>query len=102
MTQPNALGFLSSVAFVLSAAIPPEDKRHYVCPGSPSTQTTGSVCTVLVLGSDEMKAEAVRDGLKVKFGVKGRRKGPRWSGRYIGVWKESRGNDTIDGVLEAY
>ena len=42
----------------------------------------------------------VGDGLKARLGVKGGRKGPRWSGKSIGVWKESREKDAIDGVLE--
>jgi len=99
----NALAFLTSIAFALGAAISSEEKRHYVVvlSSSPSTQITSSVSTVLVLGSDDLKVKAAGDGLKAKLGVKGGGKGPRWSGKFIGIWKENREDEAIDGVLEA-
>ncbi|KIM46230.1 hypothetical protein M413DRAFT_23991 [Hebeloma cylindrosporum] len=99
----NALAFLSSIAFALGAAISPEEKRQHVVvlSSSPSTQTTSSVSTVLVLGSDDLKVKAVGDGLKARLGVKGGGKGPRWSGKFIGIWKENREGEAIDGVIEA-
>ena len=99
----NALAFLTSIAFALGAAISSEEKRQYVVvlSSSPSTQSTSSVSTVLVLGSDDLKVKAAGDGLKAKLGVKGGGKGPRWSGKFIGIWKENREDEAIDGVLEA-
>ena len=99
----NALAFLSLIAFALGAAISPEKKPHYVVvlSSSPSTQTTSSVSTVLVIGSDDLEVKSVGDGLKARLGVKGGGKGPRWSGKFSGIWKEIRENEAIDGVLEA-
>ena len=99
----NALGFLSSIAFavtdMVSTTSVPKNSKPYVVvlSSSPSTQTTNSVSTVLLLGSDDAKVKAAGEGLKVKLGVKGGGKGPRWSGKYVGVWKENRENA---GVLE--
>ncbi|KAF8974311.1 hypothetical protein BDZ97DRAFT_1935250 [Flammula alnicola] len=86
----NALGFLTAIAFALGASMPPAGEA--TCPyvivlsSSPSTQTTTSVSTVLVLGSDDSKVKAVGDGLKTKLGVKG-------------GGKESRENAAVEDVL---
>jgi misacylated tRNA(Ala) deacylase len=86
----NPLDFLSSVVFALDAAISPEKNRDYVAvlSSSPSTQTTSSFSTATVSGPDEVKVKTVGDGSKAKLGVKAGGKGPRWSGKYIGVWKK--------------
>lgn len=101
----NALGFLTAVAFALGAAIPPgaEGARPYVVvlSSTPSTQTVTTVSTVLVLGTDDSKVKAVGDALKTKLSVKGGGKGPRWSGKLTGVWKESRENASIEEILSA-
>ncbi|KAF8913856.1 hypothetical protein CPB84DRAFT_1757738 [Gymnopilus junonius] len=98
----NALGFLSSIAFAMSAALPVDGAIPYVVvlSSSPSTQTTSSVSTVLVLGSNDSKVKAAGEGMKAKLGVKGGGKGPRWSGKFIGVWKAIRDDAIVDEVLE--
>lgn len=100
----NALGFLNAVAFAYGAAASPDGKAPatpyvIVLSSSPSTQTTNSVSTVLVMGSDDAKVKAAGEGLKSKLGIKGGGKGPRWSGKYVGVWKENRDNATVDEIL---
>lgn len=97
----NALGFLSAIAFALSAAVPAGGASPYlvVLSSSPSTQTSTSVSTVLILGSDDAKVKAAGEGLKAKLGVKGGGKGPRWSGKFTGVWKPAREDTAVDEVL---
>ncbi|KAF4619600.1 hypothetical protein D9613_005218 [Agrocybe pediades] len=99
----NSLGFLSAIAFALGALAASGTPRAYVVvlSSSPSTQTSASVSTVLVAGSDDAKVKAVGDGLKAKLGVKGGGKGPRWSGKFTGVWKGSRDDALVDEVLAA-
>jgi len=70
-----------------------------VLSSSPSTQTTNSVSTVLLLGSDDAKVKFAGEGLKAKLGVKGGGKGPRWSGKFVGIWKENRENAGVAEVL---
>ncbi|KAF9058141.1 Threonyl/alanyl tRNA synthetase [Panaeolus papilionaceus] len=100
----NALGFLTSIAFALGAALADVEgnKDHViVLSSSPSSQMTSSVSTVLVLGSDDAKVKVAGEGLRSKLGVKGGGKGPRWSGKFTGVWKENRENVVIDKVFLA-
>ncbi|KAF8165388.1 alanyl-tRNA synthetase domain-containing protein [Crassisporium funariophilum] len=98
----NALGFLSAIAFAITNTLPGESKHPYVVvlSSSPSAQTGGSISTVLVLGSEDAKVKLAGEALKAKLGVKGGGKGPRWSGKFIGTWKDSRENVGIDGVLQ--
>ena len=79
----------------------PKNSKPYlvVLSSSPSTQTTSSVSTVLLLGSDDAKVKLAGEGLKAKLGIKGGGKGPRWSGKFIGVWKENRENAGVVEVL---
>ncbi|CAA7259720.1 unnamed protein product [Cyclocybe aegerita] len=98
----NALGFLSSIAFAVTNALQAEAKSSYLIAFSstPSSQTTSSISTVLVLGSDDAKVKAAGEGLKAKAGVKGGGKGSRWSGKFVGVWKETRDNVAVEEVLK--
>lgn len=99
----NALGFLSSIAFALSAAIPAaEASRSYLIAlsSSPSTQTAASISTVLVLSSNDSNVKAAGDELKAKLGVKGGGKGPRWSGKFTGVWKAGKEDVVVQDVLD--
>jgi misacylated tRNA(Ala) deacylase len=99
----NALGFLNAIAFSLAAILPSAASAS--CPyvivlsSAPSTQTANSTSTVLVLGSEDSKVKTVGDALKMKLSIKGGGKGPRWSGKYIGVWKEKRENTGIEEIL---
>ena len=103
----NALGFLSSIAFavtdMVSTTSVPKNSKPYVVvlSSSPSAQTTNSVSTVLLLGSDDAKVKIAGEGLKAKLAVKGGGKGPRWSGKFVGVWRENRENAGIVEVLDS-
>lgn len=100
----NALGFLSFIAFavtdMVSTTFASSSKPFVVIlSSSPSTQTTNSVSTVLLVGSDDAKVKVAGEGLKAKLGVKGGGKGPKWSGKFVGVWKETRENAGVVEVL---
>ena len=100
----NALGFLSSIAFavtdMVSTISAPTSKSYVVIlSSSPSAQATNSVSTVLILGSNDAEVKAAGEGLKAKLGVKGGGKGSRWSGKFVGVWKENRENAGVMAVL---
>ncbi|PPR06577.1 hypothetical protein CVT24_001758 [Panaeolus cyanescens] len=98
----NALGFLTSIAFAVGAALSDAEGNNdhvLVLSSSPSSQNSSSISTVLILGSDDAKVKAAGEGLKAKLGVKGGGKGPRWSGKFTGVWKENRENVVIDEIL---
>jgi len=98
----NALGFLSSIAFAVSDMVSTtQSPKPYVVilSSSPSSQTMNSVSTVLLLGSDDARVKVAGEGLKAKLGVKGGGKGPRWGGKFVGVWKENRENAGVVEVL---
>ncbi|KAF8812397.1 alanyl-tRNA synthetase domain-containing protein [Phlegmacium glaucopus] len=100
----NVLAFLSSIAFAVTDMVSTtsaSSSKPYqiILSSSPSTQTTNSVSTVLLLGSDDAKVKVAGEGLKAKLGVKGGGKGPRWSGKFVGVWKENRENAGVVEVL---
>ncbi|KAH9483046.1 Alanyl-tRNA editing protein Aarsd1 [Psilocybe cubensis] len=97
----NALGFLSSIAFALTAAAEPSRPYVVVLSSSPTTQTASSVSTVLVLGTTDSSVKAAGDGLKSKLGVKGGGKGPRWSGKFTGVWKAGKEDVVVQEVLDS-
>jgi misacylated tRNA(Ala) deacylase len=99
----TVLGFLSAVAFSFTNALstsPSKDSQYLVVlSSSPSSQTSTSTSVVLIFGSDEKKVKEAGEGIKTKLGVKGGGKGPRWSGKFIGVWKESREDAAVKEVL---
>ncbi|KAF5331677.1 hypothetical protein D9611_007716 [Ephemerocybe angulata] len=98
----NALGFLSSVASAVSSKAEKYlSSRPYlfVLSSTPSTQTQNTSSVVLVIGSDDKIVKQIGDALKVKVGIKGGGKGPRWSGKYTGVWKATKENTAIADVL---
>jgi len=97
----NSLGFLGSIASAFVNQLPPDNKTPYliVFSSSPSNQTGSSVTTVLVLGSSEADVKSVGDSLKSNLGVKGGGKGPRWSGKYVGIWKEAKESNVVDAAL---
>ncbi|EGN93085.1 hypothetical protein SERLA73DRAFT_79128 [Serpula lacrymans var. lacrymans S7.3] len=97
----NALGFLSSVSFSFSNTVTEKLPYLLVMTSSPSSQTTSSTSVVLVSGSDEQKVKTAGERLKTEIGVKGGGRGPRWSGKFIGVWKEGREDAAIEDILRA-
>ncbi|TFK43578.1 ThrRS/AlaRS common domain-containing protein [Crucibulum laeve] len=94
----NALGFLSAIASAMANTAAGKS-FVVVLSSSPSIQTASSVSTVLVVGSNDKTVKDVGEGLKTKLGVKGGGKGPRWSGKFIGVWKDTRESPIVDEVL---
>lgn len=98
----NALGFLSAIstAFV-SKMVGREEAKPYlvVLSSAPSGQTATSTTVVLVFGSDDKKVKEAGDALKAKLNVKGGGKGPRWSGKFTGVWKEGREGAAVATIL---
>jgi len=96
----NALGFLSAVASALENELVGKDARYiYIFTSSPSTQTAKSMSTVLVLGHDPAMVKKAGDLVKAQLGVKGGGKGTRWSGKYFGVWNESKENVVVKDIL---
>ncbi|KAI0772057.1 alanyl-tRNA synthetase domain-containing protein [Trametes elegans] len=100
----TALVFLSAIstAFVSKRAEGGGAAPYLlVLSSSPSTQTTGSTTVVLVFGSDDKKVKEVGDALKAKLNVKGGGKGPRWSGKFTGVWKEAREGASVADIINS-
>lgn len=98
----NPLGFLSSIATVIgnkSKELLPSRPYLFILSSSPSTQTQSSINTVLVVGGDDKVVKQAGDALKGKLGVKGGGKGPRWSGKFIGVWKAAREGTAIAEII---
>lgn len=97
----NALGFLSMISVAFSDTLKETAAvRRFVIifSSSPSSQTSSSTTVVMVIGSDDKLVKEVGDTLKVKLGVKGGGKGLKWSGKFIGVWKD-KDNATTEAVL---
>ncbi|KAF9452507.1 ThrRS/AlaRS common domain-containing protein [Macrolepiota fuliginosa MF-IS2] len=100
----NPLTFLSSIAFVISDEIKARAATTpylIVLSSSPSAQTPNGLSTVLVVGSDDKRVKEAGDALKVKLGIKGGGKGPRWSGKFTGVWKDTKETVLVQEVLTA-
>ena len=100
----NPLGFLTAIstAFMAEAAArDPPPAYTVVLSSSPSMQTGTSTTVVMVFGSDDKRVKEVGEALKTKLGVKGGGKGTRWSGKFTGVWKDSREGAAVASVLES-
>ncbi|KAL1937732.1 hypothetical protein VTO73DRAFT_12885 [Trametes versicolor] len=100
----NALGFLSAISTAFVGKVAGKDEaRPYlvVLSSAPSAQTATSTTVVLVFGSDDKKVKEAGDALKAKLNVKGGGKGPRWSGKFAGVWKEGREGAAVATILES-
>jgi misacylated tRNA(Ala) deacylase len=85
----GALAFLGLIASAVSATAEPGLDYLLVVSSSPSAQSQSSTSVIVVVGSDQARVKACGEGLK-KLGVKGGGKGPRWSGKFTGVWKENK------------
>ncbi|CDO71386.1 hypothetical protein BN946_scf184908.g144 [Trametes cinnabarina] len=100
----TALAFLSAIstAFV-SKHVESGSTSPYlvVLSSSPSAQTSASTTVVLVFGSGDQKVKDVGEALKAKLNVKGGGKGPRWSGKFTGVWKDGREGAALAAILES-
>ena len=51
---------------------------------------------VLVIGPEDANVNEVGEILKLRLGVKGGDKRPRWSGKWTGVWKPAKKGE-LDG-----
>ena len=97
----NPLGFLKSVStFLAEAAAETGISFVFILSSSPSSQTSSSTNVILILGSDDKLVKDASDLLKSRLGVKGGGKGPRWSGKFSGVWKQGREDGVIENVLQ--
>jgi misacylated tRNA(Ala) deacylase len=97
----GALAFLGTVAAAVAAGAPPDQEFLLVLSSSPSAQSAGSTSVVVVVGSDEARVKAVGEGLKGKLSVKGGGKGPRWSGKFTGVWRETKEHAVVAELIGA-
>ncbi|SJL01880.1 uncharacterized protein ARMOST_05204 [Armillaria ostoyae] len=97
----NALGFLSMISVAFSDALKETaavQRFVIIFSSTPSSQTSSSTTVVMAIGSDDKLVKEVGDILKAKLGVKGGGKGLKWSGKFIGVWKD-KDNATMEAVL---
>jgi misacylated tRNA(Ala) deacylase len=94
----DPLTFLTSISseFVRLWTASEHASKEYLIglTSSPTSQSATSSTLVLVFGSEDARVKEVGETLKLKLGVKGGGKGPRWSGKLTGVWKPA-----IDGEL---
>lgn len=100
----NPLGFLSSISHTFNneLASRAEQPSHLVVlTSSPSAQTASSTTVVMIFSSDEKKVKEVGDVLKTKLGVKGGGKGMKWSGKFVGVWKQSKEGAIVQEAIKA-
>ncbi|KAI1786685.1 Threonyl/alanyl tRNA synthetase [Ganoderma leucocontextum] len=99
----NALGFLSAITTRFADKVGRRRRPFLlVLSSSPSAQSAASTTVVLIFGSDDKKVKVVGDELKGKLNVKGGGKGTRWSGKFTGVWKDSREGEVLRGVLDTF
>ena len=73
-----------------------------VLTSSPTSQTAISTTLVLVFGSEDASVKEVGEILKLKLGVKGGGKGPRWSGKWVGVWKTSKEGELVSEAVRGF
>ncbi|KAJ8475139.1 hypothetical protein ONZ45_g15709 [Pleurotus djamor] len=96
----NPLGFLNAISMAFTVAVPPGSPYLCVLSSSPSSPTPTSSTVVLITGSNDDLVKKVAESIKGKVGVKGGGKGSRWSGKFIGVWKEDTQGAAVDELLE--
>ena len=96
----NVLGFLSAISSAFLTVSPSDGSSHLVLlTSSPLVQTSSSTTVALLFGSDEKKVKEMGDALRNKLGVKGGGKGAKWSGKFIGTWKETVEGAVVEGLL---
>lgn len=100
----DPLAFLAAVASEFTrlwTASEHASKRHLIVfTSSPTAQTATSVTLVLAFGSEDASVKEVGETLKLKLGVKGGGKGPRWSGKWVGVWKHSGEGELVTEAVK--
>jgi alanyl-tRNA synthetase/misacylated tRNA(Ala) deacylase len=100
----TARAFLQAVTLAFAAHVP--EQADTTCrftllfASSPSSQTSSSTTVVMLFGAEENRVKAATDELKRQFEtLKGGGKGPRWSGKYVGVWLADREGKIASEVL---
>ncbi|TFY79060.1 hypothetical protein EWM64_g4953 [Hericium alpestre] len=93
--SPTALTLLQAITFAFTAHASKlsGDAPSYalLLTSSPSSQNFASTTVVMLLGSDDKRVKEVGDELKKQFKtLKGGGRGPRWSGKSVGVWLADR------------
>ncbi|KAH6914950.1 alanyl-tRNA synthetase domain-containing protein [Coprinopsis sp. MPI-PUGE-AT-0042] len=99
----NPLGFISSIGTSILTLTSGDDfdskPSVFILSSTPSAQTASSVTTVLVTSNNTNLVKVAGDLLKAKLGVKGGGKGTKWSGKFIGVWKDAH-RQQVEEILE--
>ncbi|KAF9263452.1 ThrRS/AlaRS common domain-containing protein [Marasmius fiardii PR-910] len=94
-------GLLSGIAIAVADQAPAGGTKYLVVlSSSPSSQTSVSITSVLVFGSEDGLVKTVGERLKTRLGVKGGGKGPRWSGKFVGVWREPKEGAVAEEILK--
>ena len=95
----DPLAFLTSIASEFTGlwATSERASKQYlvVFTSSPTSQTVTSTTVVLVVGSEDSSVKEVGETLKLGLGVKGGGKGPRWSGKWTGVWRPGKEGELV-------
>jgi misacylated tRNA(Ala) deacylase len=95
----GALAFLGLIAAQVATNAEPELDYLLVLSSCSSAQSQSSTSVIVVVGSDEARVKAVGNGLKTKLAVKGGGKGTRWSGKFTGVFKDSKEGSIIRELI---
>ena len=96
----NVLGFLSAISSAFLATLSSDGQSYLILlTSSPLVQTSSSTTVALLFGSDEKKVKEMGDALRRKLGMKGGGKGAKWSGKFIGTWKETVEGAVVGGLL---
>ena len=99
----DPLAFLTSVASEFTGlwATSERASKQYlvVFTSSPTSQTITSTTVVLVFGSEDSSVKEVGETLKLELGIKGGGKGPRWSGKWTGVWRPGKEGELVDKAV---
>lgn len=96
----NNLGFLTAISSAFTNSTFSNANPHLiVLTSSPSSQSASSITVVLLFGSDDKIVKETGEGLKLKLGVKGGGKGIKWSGKYVGVWREAKESAVLSDLL---
>ncbi|KAJ6599112.1 ThrRS/AlaRS common domain-containing protein [Mycena vulgaris] len=100
----TVLTFLTAISSAFSEVVTKsgiEVPYLVVLSSSPATQMATNTNVVFILGSDDKRVKAVGDALKTRLGVKGGGKGLKWSGKFVGVWKNGKEDVAVDEVLSS-
>jgi misacylated tRNA(Ala) deacylase len=100
----TTLTFLTAISSAFSDALNKsgtEAPYLIVLSSSPSGQLPTNTNVVFILGSDDKRVKEVGDALKSKLGVKGGGKGLKWSGKFVGIWKNGKDDLLVEEILNS-